>query len=158
MDLDKLSTGDKIMGGAGIGLFLFSFLPWFTLSTSFGSASQNGWDYFFTGIVPLLIGLALVAYVAVVKAAEAVELPELPVEHPVVVMGFAVFAALLVVLRFLLGDDIPYLHLNRGIGLFLSVIAAITMAVGSFLSFKESGASLPGGSGGGTGSQPPTPF
>ena len=165
MDLIKLSTGDKVMGGSGIGLFVFSFLTWFSYSNSGFNFSQNGWDYFFTGIVPVLIGLAIVAYVVAVKAAEAVTLPELPVEHPVLVLGFAGFAALLLLLRLAMGAEYNGVDigLDRSYGLFLSVLAGIGLAAGAFLSFKESGASLPtkgGGSGGATppGSQPPTPF
>ena len=51
MDLNKLTTGDKVVGASGILLFIFSFLPWYGL----GSGSRNGWDYFLFGIIPLLL-------------------------------------------------------------------------------------------------------
>ena len=61
MDLSKLSNGDKVIGGSGIALFVFSFFPWFTIDAAFIDYSESGWDYFFTGIIPTLLGVALVA-------------------------------------------------------------------------------------------------
>jgi hypothetical protein len=66
-----------------------------------------------------------------------------------------------VVLRLLIGaDDAGTDVLDRGIGIFLSTIAALGLGGGAFLKFQEEGGELPksGGSGGQTGSQPPTPF
>lgn len=121
MDLSKLSTGDKVIAGSGIALFVFSFFPWFKWEFGGYSASQSGWDYFFTGIVPVLFGLILVGYVLVTKVLDGVTLPDLPVPYPLVVLG---------------------------------------LGGGAFLKFQEEGGELPksGGSGGQTGSQPPTPF
>jgi len=167
MDLSKLSTGDKVMGGSAIALLIFSFFTWFSAGSGQYTLTQNGWDYFFTGILPVLIGLAILAYVLAVKAAEAVTIPDLPVEHPVVILGFGAFAGLLLILRLLMGGEYGGYSgdlLKRSFGLYLSVLAGIGLAVGAFLSFKESGASLPtkgGGTGGGTtppGGTPPTPF
>lgn len=161
MDLSKLSTGDKVIAGSGIALFVFSFFPWFKWEFGGYSASQSGWDYFFTGIVPVLFGLILVGYVLVTKVLDGVTLPDLPVPYPLVVLGLGGAAALLVVLRLLIGaDDAGTDVLDRGIGIFLSTIAALGLGAGAFLKFQEEGGELPksGGSGGQTGSQPPTPF
>lgn len=105
MDLTKLSNGDKVIAGSGIALFIFSFFPWFTIDAAFIDYSESGWDYFFTGIIPTLLGVALVAYVVVTKLVDGVKLPELPVAWPQVVLGTGALAAILVLLRLLIGGD-----------------------------------------------------
>lgn len=159
MDLSKLSTGDKVIAGSGLALFVFSFFPWYGVE-GFNDVGRSGWDYFFTGIIPVLFGLILVGYVLVTKVLDGVTLPDLPVPYALVVLGLGGVAALLVVLRLLLGDEILGYDLDRKFGLFLSTLAALGLAGGAFLKFQEEGGELPksGGSGGQTGSQPPTPF
>ena len=78
MDFSKLTLGDKVLAGSGIALFIFSFFTWFKIDTPFGDYSETAWDYFFTGIVPVLLGLALVAYVVVTKLLDGVETPHAP--------------------------------------------------------------------------------
>ena len=118
-------------------MFIFSFFSWFKWEYDLGpygggrSFTQNGWDYFFTGIVPVLLGLALVGYVVVTKVLDGVKLPELPVGWPLVVLGTAGLAAILVILRLLIGgDDAGTDTLDRGFGLFLSTLAVIGLAGG----------------------------
>lgn len=167
MDLSKLSTGDKVMGGSALALFIFSFLPWFGIAGYGGGG--NAWDVgFFTGVLPTLIGLALIGYVVVTKLLDGVEIPELPVHHAVVVLALAGLAAILIILRLIfgysVGSSVYSIDLDRKYGLFLATLAAIGMAAGAFLKFKEDGSPMPtkgGGSSGGAtppGSQPPTPF
>jgi hypothetical protein len=161
MDLNKLSLGDKVIAGSGIALLIFSFLPWFRYEAFGFSATQNGWDYFFTGIVPVLLGLVLIAYIVVTKLTDGVNLPDLPVGWPLVVLGLAGLAAVLVILRLLIGaGDDPADVLDRSYGLFLSVLAAIGLAAGAFLKFQEEGGELPTkGGGSGTGDNgTPQPF
>lgn len=159
MDLNKLSTGDKVIGGSGIALLIFSFFPWFSFDAGpFGSVSQSGWDFFFTGIIPVLLGVALVGFVVATKLMD-VAMPDLPVPQPLLILGLGGAAALLVVLRLLMGgDDGGTGALDRSFGLFLSVLAAIGLAAGAFLKFQEEGGELPtkGGSSGQGGSA--TPF
>ena len=178
MDLSKLSMGDKVLAGSGLALLIFSFFNWFTakgkgtLAIGVGTSSNNGWDYFFTGIVPVLLALVLVVYVVLTKLTDGVKLPDLPVGYPLVVLGVAGLAALLVVLRLLIGsgEDIPaeakqFVEINRSFGLYLSTLAALGLAAGGFLKFQEDGGELPtkgGGTSGNTGTTgdggAPTPF
>jgi hypothetical protein len=160
VDLSKLSLSDKIIAGSGLVLLIASFLPWFTFSAFGVSASQSGWDYFFTGIVPVLIGLVMVGWIVGTKLAE-VDLPELPIPEGLMLLAMGGAAALLVVLRLLIGaGDDPGDVLDRSFGLFLAVLAAIGLAAGAFLKFQEDGGELPGagGSGGSSSGTPPTPF
>lgn len=162
MDFSKLSLGDKVLAGSGIALFIFSFLTWFKFEINLGpgfsqSYTENAWDYFFTGIVPVILGLALLGYVAATKLFD-VEVPELPVGWPLVVLGVAGLAALLVILRLLIGgDDEGTDVLDRAFGLFLSVVAVLGLAAGAFLKFQEEGGELPT-KGGSSGNSPSAPF
>lgn len=160
MDLTKLSNGDKVLAGSGLALFIFSFLPWFGVKGYGGGG--NAWDVgFFTGILPVLIGLLLLGYVVVTKLLDGVELPDLPVPYPLVVLGLAALAALLVVVRLVIGYDVGFgIKLDRKYGLILSTLAALGLAGGAFLKFQEDGGEFPTKSGGDSqgGSQPPTPF
>ncbi|HEX2576001.1 MAG TPA: hypothetical protein VHK88_06595, partial [Aquihabitans sp.] len=88
---------------------------------------------------------------------------DLPAPWPLVVLGLAAIAALLVLLRLLMGgDDEGTDVLERSIGLFLSTLAVLGLAGGAFLKFQEDGGKLPtkggGTSTGGTSTGNPTPF
>ncbi len=153
MDLNKLSTGDKVLAGSGIALFIFTFLTWFKFeSSAFGrtfGVSQNGWHFFLTGIVPALLALALIGYVVATKLVDGVNLPDMPVGYPLVVLGMAALAALLVILRLLIGgDDAGTDVLDRAFGIYLATLAALGLAAGGFLKFQEEGGELPNKRGG----------
>ena len=151
MDLNKLTTSDKVIAGSAIALLIFSFFPWFEISGFGFSGSSSGWDYFFTGILPVLLGLVMLAQVAITAFAPDTKLPDLPVTWGQVHLGVGAAAAVLVVLRLLMGDDnfdIPGaaaagVDSGRAFGLFLAALAAVGLAVGGFLKFQEekSGAS-----------------
>lgn len=146
MDLSKLSTGDKVIAGSGIALFVFSWLPWFKLDLGpfGGTYTQNGWHFFVTGIVPVLLGLAMVAWIVTTKLAD-VDLPELPIPQALLLLALGGVAAILILLRLLVGgDDAGTDVLSRSFGLFLSLLAAIGLAAGAFLNFQADGGELPG--------------
>jgi hypothetical protein len=161
MDLSKLSLGDKVIAGSGLALFIFWFFPWFKYD--FGGfipdVTQKGTHFFFTGTVPMLLGLVMIAWVVATKLAQ-VDLPELPIPQGLLLLGMGGLAAILVVLRLLIGgDDAGTDVLDRTFGIFLATLAALGLAAGGFLKFQEDGGELPksGGPQGG-GNQPPTPF
>lgn len=148
MDLSKLSTGDKVIAGSGIALFIISFFPWFGIDLGFGASySEGGWGSIFS-MFGILVGLAMLA--AVVLPAFGVELPELgaPWSQVLFIAGFVCLG--LILLQLLLGGDEGGVDLDRKIGAFLGVIAAGGLAAGGFLKKQE---------GDGAGSAgPPTSF
>lgn len=139
MDINKLSLPEKIISASAIVLFIASFLPWFKL----GPYSANGWDTgFLWGGIPTLLGLVMLAQIGISNFAENVKLPELP--WPKVHLGAGIVAALLVVLKLLVGASgstgFATIDFDRGFGLILAALAAIGLAVGGFLNFKEQSA------------------
>jgi hypothetical protein len=140
VDINKLSTPEKIISVSGIVLFIASFLPWFKVSVSgFGSASGNGWDVgFLWGGIPTLIGMVMVAHVLISNFAENVKLPEAPWAKIHMIGG--IIAAVLVVLKLLIGESdegIVGVEVSRQFGLFLATLAAIGLGAGGFLYNKE---------------------
>lgn len=153
MDLNKLTIGDRVIAGAGIFFLLTMFLPWFGA----GGGSRSGWDYFFTGVIPMLLIVAVVAVVLVTKLADGVTLPELPLPLSMILLIVAGVATFLVFVRLLIGDsiDIPFgddFDLSRKFGIFFALLGAIGVVVGAVLKLQE-------GDGAPThGSTPPQPF
>lgn len=160
MDLKKLNTSDKIIVGSGLVLFISYFLTWFSAEYEggfgfTGSADASGSDVdFFWSTFPMLIGLVLAGLVIASKLFD-VKLPDLPVPWSQVFLGAGALAAILVVLKLIIGEDdegIPGLEINRGIGIFLAALAAIGLAVGGYLKFQAKEEAPPAG--GDTGSAP----
>jgi hypothetical protein len=153
VDLNKLSTSDKVVAGSGLLLFIAYFLPWFKVDFGVlgGSASASGGDVgFLWATLPMLIGLVMAGSVIASKLFD-VKLPELPVPWGQVYLGLGGLAALLVTLKLLIGED-PSEIVKRSFGLFIATIAALGLAAGGFLKFGEDdGPSSPGG---GSGSAP----
>lgn len=154
MDLNKLSTSDKVIAGSGIVLFIAYFLPWFKVDFGFGvgSATASGSDVgFLWATLPMLLGLIAAAVVIANKLFD-VKLPDLPIPWGQAFLGAGVLAAVLVILKLIIGED-PSELVNRAWGLFVAAIAAIGLAVGGYLKFQEGDTTTEAG-GGGTGTAP----
>jgi hypothetical protein len=141
VDLNKLTTADKVVVGGAIALLIASFLPWFGLDfdTGFGegaSVSGNGWDVgFLWGGIPVILGLLMVAQIAISRFSPDTTLPELPWSKVHLALGG--LAAFLVVLKLLIGYEELGVTLDRKWGLFVAAVAAVVLGVGGFLKFQE---------------------
>lgn len=163
MDLDKLTTSDKVIAGGAIVLFLAQFFPWFEVSVSgFGSATGNGFDIgFLWGTFPMLLGLVMLAHVAITAFSPDTKLPDLPATWGQVHLGLGGLAAFLVVLKLLIGEDADGaaafgVDVTRSFGIFLAAAAAIALAVGGYLKFQEERSGTAGGPAA-PGTPPPPP-
>ena len=133
MDLNKLSTSDKVIAGSGIVLFVAYFLPWFTIDLFGDSVSASGGDVgFLWSTFPMLLGLLLAGTVIATKVFD-VKLPELPFPVAQAYLGIGGLCALLVVLKLLIGEE----FWDRSFGLVLAAIAAIGLAVGGYLKLQD---------------------
>jgi hypothetical protein len=149
MDISKLKTSDWVIGGSGLVLLIASFLDWFTVEIDGGglfqgaSAGGNGWDVgFFWAGIPVLIGLAMIAVVAIRAFSPDTKLPDLPIGWGQTLFIAGVIAAVIVILKLLIGEDVDGaeafgIEVKRAFGLFLATLAAIGLAVGGFLKWQE---------------------
>ena len=144
MDLSKLTTADKLIVGGGIAYLIFMFLPWYGLE----GGSNNGWDYFLGGVIPLILILVMVAQVCITRFSPETRLPDPPVPWGQVHLIAGAAAAVIVVLRLLITSSVDTafgdFDLDRKIGLILAVVAAIVVAFGGFQKSQEADASTPG--------------
>lgn len=120
-----------IIIGAAVS-FLFSFLPWATVSGYGSGISANAWG---SGMFPMATWVPVLAlvvgFIASAQAFEYVELPakiwEFTLDQIVVVLS--VFS-LLITLSFLVVDKGGA---SNGFGLFLSFLGTVAMVAGFFL-------------------------
>src|SRR5512132_1651777 len=130
MDLNKLTTADRVVSISAIVFLIAMFLPWWGISTDFGSASNTGTDYFLTGWIPLVVAIAMARF-------GTTQLPKLPIPWGQAFLIAGGLAAVLVILRLIVpadeGSGSFSVDLDRKWGLFVAVIAAIGLAVGGFL-------------------------
>ena len=159
--MDKLTTSDRLIFIGGIVYLIAMFMPWYgvEIDTGFGDASydNNGWDYFIGGWLPLILIAILAVHVGITRFSPDTNIPDLPIPWSQGYLVAGISAAVIVVLRLLIGSDEVSgldtgIDLDRKIGLFIAVIAAICVAVGSSMKSKED--DLGPSSGGGTGSAP----
>ncbi len=154
MDLDRLSTGEKIAGVSAVLLFVFMFFDWFTAEVSVsgggfaGSASAGGSAWDALEVIPIFLVLAIVAGlgVAVIRLSDAVFEPAIPVNAVVAVLGAA--AAILILYRIV---DPPggggslagvSVDVSPAVGIFLGLLAAAGIAYGGYRAMDEEGASF----------------
>jgi hypothetical protein len=172
MDVDRLSTGEKIAGVSAILLFIFMFFDWFSVDASTsagafsvsGSAGGNAWDAL--EVIPIFLMLAIIAAVgvAVVRLTDALFEPSISINAVVAALGG--LAVVLILYRII---DTPgagsapgvSVDVSPTIGIFLGLIAAAGIAYGGYRAMQEEGASFGDVgdhlSSGGRGPTPPPP-
>lgn len=139
MDLSKFKTSDWLMVGGGAVVLIFTFLKWWKFDAAgFGTVGTTGFDHFFTGIVPwiLLVGVAVLTFLG---AAGIFKLPA-TLPAPLIFLAASGLGALLILLNLLTSPGTD--GLDRGIGLYLSLIGAIVATVGAVLNFQATGGDL----------------
>jgi uncharacterized membrane protein YgcG len=173
MDLDRLTTGEKIAGVSAILLFIFTFFDWFGVKATGAAGSitvpggGSAWDAL--DIIPWIIVLAVIAVLVMVyvKASDAA------VDAPLtaIATGLSGLVVLLILYRVISPPDYDTLAGSfdgtRKAGLWLGLIASIGMAYGSYRAMEEEGSSFSdaadrfsgggGGSGAGGGAPPRPP-
>ena len=155
MDKLKISTANLVILVAGAVMLIASFLAFnkFSLPSISvaglkigGTQSFNAWSshFFLIATIPALLGAVMAAQVALSAFAPGVQLPErvlgLTWNQIHLVLGLQ---ATIMMLAFLVQSTTP---LDKGIGLFLMLLAAIALLVGAVLRMQEpaSGSAPPG--------------
>jgi uncharacterized membrane protein YhaH (DUF805 family) len=175
MNVERLSTGEKIAGVSAILLFIFMFFDWFTAEVSVssgsfvGSASAGGSAWDALEVIPIFLVIAIVAAVgvAVVRLTDADFEPSISMNAVVALLGG--LAVVLILYRII---DKPgggslagvSVDVSPAVGIFLGLIAAAGIAYGGYRAMQEEGASfgeigdqLGRGGRGGPGGPGPTP-
>jgi asparagine N-glycosylation enzyme membrane subunit Stt3 len=173
MDLDKLSTGEKIAGVSAVLLFIFMFFTWFGVEVS-GSGGFSGevpgaggsaWDAL--DFIPIVLVITIVAALVNVFLRLSDSAYEPPISMNVAVAVLGGLSTLLILFRIV---DPPSFGTFGGVsvdgtlevGIFLGLVAAAGIAYGGYRGMQEEGSSfsgtadrLSGGGGSGTGRTPP---
>ncbi|WP_154675560.1 DUF5336 domain-containing protein [Parafrankia elaeagni] len=164
----SVATNDVGVIGAGAATFIFSFLPWFSISTDFfGSSVSNsfsGWSTdpggWFWGWLAILLLIAVAGLVAALTFAN-LRLPTLPVPLTAVLAGASGLAVLLIIIRWIAYPSVPSSYDGGpSFGLFIVLIAAIVQTVFNVLNLRagSGAAGSPPPSGGGYPGQNQPPY
>ena len=137
----KMALGEKIILIAGPLLFIDSFLQWFNYDLGLaGSLSKSGWsgDGSIFSILAILIALVMFGQIAL-AAFSTMKMPELPQGLTLARahLGGGIAIAILIVLRFLIGESTGGFDADRSYGLFVAIALAAALVAGGFLLFQE---------------------
>ena len=131
--ISALSTGRKLILGAGLLLLIDTFLHWQAITVhGFGSYGQSGWH----GFWGVLLGLMTIALLAWVSAkAFGVALPaNLP--DGLITLGLGVLMFLFALIKALSDSFTAW-------PAYVGIVLAAVVAFGGWLNFQESGEVLP---------------
>jgi hypothetical protein len=172
MEVDKLSTGEKVSAVSAILLFIFMFFDWFGVKVSgvpgfsgdvTGEGGGSAWDAL--DVIPIFLMLAIVVAlgVAIVRLTDADVEP--PVSMNAIVAALGGFAVLLILYRIVSPPDFGSfggvsVDATLKFGIFLGLIAAAGIAYGGYSAMREEGMTFSDaadrlGGGGSGGQQPP---
>ena len=161
-DFTQLGRNEQMFLGAGVLVFIASFLPWYGVSYNLsfagvhtsGSSSINAWHSYATLGLLLILAATVVAAVMLLAADS---LPELPVSWNVVVAGLSVVGAALVVIRSLNLPSASGPGASVGLrwGGWVLIVVCVAHAVLAVLRMREAGESMPWVHHGGAAPHPP---
>ena len=137
LDARRLTSVDRIVGGATVVFFISLFLPWFTSSADGISGSVDGlWHGYM--YIALILALAIIAYLVIRAGFQ--ELPfRLPVEHERVLLAATGVIFVLTVISFVFKPSgYGIVSIGWGFGAFISLIAAIVAVAPVGLPFVRS--------------------
>ena len=132
-DLASLSTGTKLLLGAGILLLIDTFFAWQKVTVEFAgveaaSASANAWHGFF-GIVMGLLLIALLVWVGLQVAGVAVNV-NLPAPETTIVAAVGALIFLCALLKNLIDDYSAWAS-------YVGIALAALVAIGGWLRMQE---------------------
>ena len=156
MDLSKFKTSDWLKVGGGVVMLIAGFLTWWQPSCPSGSGAAcdaaidslgldfTAFDLTFSGLFPWLLLVAVGALTFLAAAGIFKLPPKFPL--PIIFLAASAYSLIFVVGRFFIDPFETGLGLGgeteRGIGLYMALVAVVLTLVGSLQGFKESGGNL----------------
>jgi hypothetical protein len=162
LDINRLNTGEQVIGVSGVLLFVFSFFSWLGISAGALSDSKSAWGFPLC-LIAVLLGIAMVG--VVVAKAFGATLPDLGnVKWAHILLGAAAIAFIFILIKVIVGPSSwngvslsgANVSKDRKVGIFLGLIASAGLVAGAYLNAKETG-DLPGAIGGAKGDAAPPP-
>ncbi|HYC82755.1 MAG TPA: hypothetical protein VEB65_13255 [Solirubrobacterales bacterium] len=165
MDLDKLSSGEKIAGVSSVLLFIFMFFDWFyaevTIGGSGASEGVNAWDALDWIPIWLVITILAALLVVALRLTDSRYEPPVPANAIVAILGGVSFLLILYRIIDPPGGSASAPGISFDVGpefwIFVSLVMAAGIAYGGYKAMQEEGATFgdlgdrfSGGSGGGT--------
>lgn len=140
MDLSKLTTSDRLIVGGGLVYLTAMFLPWYGVDGT-GLADQTGWDYFVSGILPLILLLVMTGQVLLTRFSPQTKLPDPPLAWGRVHLIAGALAGAILILRVIIASDVDTdfgdFAYDRKFGVFVAAIGAIAAGVGGYHKSQE---------------------
>ena len=132
-DHDLVGIGDRLALLSGLALALSAFTNWYTGPGEGVTVSVTGWH---TGVIGKIVFVAGVAVVVLVLLREAgISLPPSIPESLVVIVLGALSTVLVLVRVVSIPDD--FFFASRGVGIWISLVAAIGVIVAGLLQASE---------------------
>jgi hypothetical protein len=128
------AAGERVTWIAGLVLALSSFMDWYAGSGIGVQIAVIGWHTGVLGKLVFFIGLAVLALVALRES--GFELPP-TVPESLLVLGLGALAAIFVLIRVISVPDSVLPADGRGIGIWISLLAALGVIAGGLLRAAE---------------------
>ena len=128
------AAGERVTAISGLVLMLSAFMGWYVGSEQGPTIAVIGWHTGVIGKLVFLLGLAIV--VLVVLRELGIELPA-TVPEGLVVIVLGSLATILVLVRLISIPDSFFPENGRGIGIWISLLAALGVIVGGLLRAGE---------------------
>lgn len=147
MDLSKLGRTEQVLSGAGVLLFILSFLPWFEVTEDGFSAHADAWSWpsGFNDWFPVLLLFAYAIVLALPAFGVAIRVAPLESGSNRAFVGLVLsaFAVLLFAIQGLTypGDGLGY-SAGPAWAYFLSLIIVLASGTQSYLGFTQQGGSF----------------
>ena len=125
--------GDRLTSLAGLVLALSAFAGWYTGSGDGISIAVLGWHTGTLGKLVFLIGLAVLALVALREL--GIELPA-TVPESLLTIGLGSLATTFVLIRVISIPD-EFFFFGRGVGIWISLVSAVALIVAGLLQASE---------------------
>jgi hypothetical protein len=137
MDLKKLTLGDRVVVISAVLLFIFAFFKWYGIDVGGETAGFSGYHYFLFGVIPVILGAAMIVQIALARFSET-KLPTVgSLTWGQVHLILGAVAAALILIKVIIGDEYFSLDLDRKVGIFLALLAALGLVAGGYLKMRE---------------------